>query len=49
MNDDVIEWKPTNMLEVRIEEPDDFLKIRETICHKHNFVSSCEVDIVWPF
>ena len=28
---DVIEWKPDNMLEVKIKEPDDFLKIRETL------------------
>jgi len=31
MNEDVTEWKPSNMLEVRIEEPDDFLKIKETL------------------
>ena len=28
---DVIQWKPENMLEVKIKEPDDFLKIRETL------------------
>ena len=28
---EVIEWKPENMLEVKIKEPDDFLKIRETL------------------
>ena len=28
---DVIEWKPDQMLEVKIKEPDDFLKIRETL------------------
>ena len=28
---EVIEWKPDNMLEVKIKEPDDFLKIRETL------------------
>ena len=26
-----IEWKPEHMLEVRLKEPDDFLKIRETL------------------
>ena len=26
---EVIEWKPENMLEVKIKEPDDFLKIRD--------------------
>ena len=31
MDETVIEWKPSNMLEVRIEEPDDFLKIKETL------------------
>ena len=25
---EVIEWKPDQMLEVKIKEPDDFLKIR---------------------
>ena len=28
---EVIEWKPDQMLEVKIKEPDDFLKIRETL------------------
>ena len=28
---EVIEWKPENMLEVKIKEPDEFLKIRETL------------------
>jgi hypothetical protein len=28
---DVIEWKPEQMLEVKLKEPDDFLKIRETL------------------
>ena len=28
---EVIEWKPDQMLEVTIKEPDDFLKIRETL------------------
>jgi len=31
MIENVIEWKPSDMLEVRIEEPDDFLKIKETL------------------
>jgi hypothetical protein len=26
-----IEWNPSNMLEVTLNEPDDFLKIRETL------------------
>ena len=28
---EVIQWKPDQMLEVKIKEPDDFLKIRETL------------------
>ena len=28
---EVIEWKPDQMLEVKIKEPDDFLKVRETL------------------
>jgi hypothetical protein len=28
---DIIEWKPEHMLEVKLKEPDDFLKIRETL------------------
>lgn len=27
----VIEWSPTTMLEVTLNEPDDFLKVRETL------------------
>ena len=27
----IIEWNPANMLEVTLNEPDDFLKIRETL------------------
>ena len=27
----IIEWNPNNMLEVTLNEPDDFLKIRETL------------------
>jgi len=31
MNNDIIEWSPTSMLEVLLSEPDDFLKIKETL------------------
>jgi hypothetical protein len=31
MNDDIIEWSPSDMLEVTLNEPDDFLKIKETL------------------
>jgi hypothetical protein len=27
----IIEWSPADMLEVRLNEPDDFLKVRETL------------------
>jgi hypothetical protein len=27
----IVEWSPTDMLEVTLNEPDDFLKIRETL------------------
>ena len=31
MNEDIIEWSPSDMLEISLNEPDDFLKIRETL------------------
>ena len=27
----IVEWNPTKMLEVTLSEPDDFLKVRETL------------------
>jgi len=30
-NDELVAWKPDMMLEVILAEPDDFLKIRETL------------------
>ena len=27
----IVEWNPTSMLEVTLSEPDDFLKVRETL------------------
>ena len=30
-NDELVNWKPEMMLEVILAEPDDFLKIRETL------------------
>jgi len=29
--DDIIKWSPADMLEVSLREPDDFLKIKETL------------------
>ncbi len=31
MSEDVISWSPSDMLEVTIKQPDDFLKVRETL------------------
>tara|TARA_A100001011_G_scaffold396806_1_gene495883 strand:+ start:1455 stop:1877 length:423 start_codon:yes stop_codon:yes gene_type:complete len=31
MNEEIIQWTPADMLEVVLEEPDDFLKIKETL------------------
>ncbi|HJO28771.1 MAG TPA: translational repressor RegA [Candidatus Poseidoniia archaeon] len=30
-NDDLVDWNPSLMLEVTLSEPDDFLKIKETL------------------
>ena len=30
-NNENIEWTPATMLEVSLNEPDDFLKVRETL------------------
>jgi len=27
----IVEWNPTSMLEISLNEPDDFLKVRETL------------------
>jgi|TARA_R110000851_G_scaffold230898_7_gene383719 hypothetical protein len=46
----VIEWIPAMMLEVSIREPDDFLKIRETLTrmgvaskHENKLFQSCHI------
>ena len=31
MSEDIITWSPSDMLEVTIKQPDDFLKVRETL------------------
>jgi len=31
MSEEIIKWSPESMLEVTIKQPDDFLKIRETL------------------
>tara|TARA_B100000427_G_scaffold71795_1_gene58031 strand:+ start:724 stop:1137 length:414 start_codon:yes stop_codon:yes gene_type:complete len=31
MNDNEVQWKQTDMIEVVLKEPDDFLKVRETL------------------
>jgi hypothetical protein len=30
-SEDIIKWEPSDMLEVSLREPDDFLKIKETL------------------
>lgn len=30
-NDDLVDWTPDDMLEIYLNEPDDFLKIKETL------------------
>lgn len=30
-NNNIVEWSPSSMLEVTLNEPDDFLKVRETL------------------
>mgnify|MGYP000281809163 FL=1 len=31
MSEDIINWSPDSMLEVTLKQPDDFLKVRETL------------------
>ena len=31
MSDEIIQWSPDSMLEITLKQPDDFLKIRETL------------------
>ena len=31
MSDEIISWSPSDMLEVTLKQPDDFLKVRETL------------------
>lgn len=31
LNNNIVEWQPQDMLEVVLNEPDDFLKVRETL------------------
>jgi len=31
MNELVVNWSPSEMLEITLNEPDDFLKVRETL------------------
>ena len=43
----IIEWTPASMLEVTLNEPDDFLKVRETLTRigvasrKENILKNC--------
>ena len=40
MSEDTISWSPEQMLEVTIKQPDDFLKVRETLT-RIGVASSC--------
>lgn len=31
MNDDILKWTPDLMLEIRLNEPEDFLRVKETL------------------
>jgi len=31
MNENIIDWSPSDMLEITLNEPDDFLKVKETL------------------
>ena len=49
-NDKSIEWTPASMLEITLNEPDDFLKVRETLTRigvasrkDHKIYQSCHI------
>ena len=31
ITDELVKWNPTDMVEITLQEPDDFLKIKETL------------------
>ena len=46
----IVEWNPTSMLEISLNEPDDFLKVRETLtrigvasCKDKKLFQSCHI------
>lgn len=50
MTIDVLNWTPASMLEVTLAEPDDFLKVRETLTrigvasrHENKLFQSCHI------
>ena len=32
LDNDIVDWTPSQMLEVNLADPDDFLKVKETLC-----------------
>ena len=45
-----VTWEPTNMVEISLTEPDDFLKVRETLTrigvasrHERKLYQSCHI------
>jgi hypothetical protein len=47
---EIVQWSPTSMLEVVLNEPDDFLKVRETLTRigvasrkEHKLFQSCHI------
>ena len=49
-NEKSVEWTPASMLEITLNEPDDFLKVRETLTRigvasrkDHNIYQSCHI------
>ena len=49
-NDKSVEWTPASMLEITLNEPDDFLKVRETLTRigvasrkDHKIYQSCHI------
>ena len=57
MSEDTISWSPADMLEVTIKQPDDFLKVRETLTRigvasrkDKTLFQSCHIlGVIFPF
>ena len=42
----IVEWTPSDMLEIVLNEPDDFLKIINTLQDENVFIISHKTDII---